>query len=166
MTKSALHMQPDFLAAIGRVTVSFSALESRLHWLAWFLIGGNNPEVLPCATVDLSFSRLVKLVGSLHLVREKDQTVTDELSAILTRAYRIEQERNVITHSNWGSSNESLVRFKLRAEGPKKKSKRLRWDLEEVTISQIENVARSIEALTADLDSFTRRRKYNFSSAN
>ena len=164
MTKSAFHKQKDFLAAIGRVTINFAALERRLHWLAWFLIGGNHPEVPPCTTVDLSFGKLVRLVGSLHLVREKDQAVTDELSAILTRAYQVEEKRNTITHSDWGSTSESLVRFKARAKGQKKKSKALRWDLEKITVDQIEDVARLIEDVTADLDSFTRKRKYNFSS--
>jgi hypothetical protein len=152
----------DLLAAIGSVTVCFAALEFDLMWVAGLLVGGNDPGVNSCVTADLSFAKLVKLVSSLHVVRENDPAIIEELAIILKQASKVEQSRNIITHSNWGwhDTPTNHVRMKVIS----KQSKRVRWDVEQMDAAKVTAIAKSINAVSVELHAFMQKQKYNFSS--
>lgn len=152
----------DLLAAIGSVTVCFSALEFDLMWLAGVLVGGNDPSVNACVTADLSFAKLVKLVSSLHVIRESDPKAVEELATILKKASQIEQSRNIITHSNWGWHDTPTNHVRMKPIS--KQSKRVRWDVEQMDAAKVNAIAKSINSVSVELHAFMRKHKYNFSS--
>ncbi|MDN7494807.1 hypothetical protein QZM89_06395 [Burkholderia gladioli] len=112
---------PEHLQEIGDMTVSFALLEGTLQSLAGFLMSWNNVRdreqvrVENMVLASLPFKGLRALISALSKERFGDNSPQDtEISGLLKWAQEIEERRNTITHSQWGTgnTNTSITRFK------------------------------------------------------
>ena len=133
------------LTALGRVTAFFSQLEDELCRLAWRLLG-TEPTVGQIVTAELSFKGLLNLIGCLGQHRFGGQPLMAELEAALTQCAKVEEDRNVLIHSNWfaGQTDDDVHRIKITA---KRKSGR-RVQFQQIQPEEIEKVAQRIAETT------------------
>ena len=110
----------EFLAAIGAVTVEFANLENDLEQAIWSLLVGTSLEhqaLGRIVTSDLSFRRKLDLFEALlkHRAPKRDNA---DLRKLRNRLLAVEQERNNIVHSTWGTAaaNDMITRIKTTAK--------------------------------------------------
>ena len=95
------NFSPEFLAALGRVTVSYSELEKRSSWLLCTLVSphwaiGNSL----CTGASLTW--IIERIAALSMLRIADEPLRQEILAWKTRAVSAAEERNGLIHANWG----------------------------------------------------------------
>jgi hypothetical protein len=88
-----------FLLALGRVTANFSILEGEITFFTCSLIS-RDQRLGQIITAELSFRARVALLSAAFRHRVQDQTLIDELEALLDRAHHVEEKRNIPLHSN------------------------------------------------------------------
>jgi hypothetical protein len=141
---------PEHAQAIGRVTVNFALLEHIVSSFIWGFLGDQlKGEIV---TAELSFRSQVALLSSLHKHCVNDPQKNAELEELLKRALSLEEKRNIIVHSYWGtgSKDDTITRLKTTA----KISKGLQHQLEEVSVGDLDRIADEIGVLSFDVQSF------------
>jgi hypothetical protein len=144
----------EFCLAIGRVTISFANLELTLSLFCGAHIGSNTPIVNQIITSELSFKQLVNISVAVHREVESNEDKIEKFYEIAKKLFALEQRRNAIIHSNYGSQNKLVVRQKASAKG--KKGFRIQYeDLTPEMImafnEEIETVSRQIGIIIFEL---------------
>ncbi|MBC8489357.1 MAG: hypothetical protein H8D45_25320 [Bacteroidetes bacterium] len=146
------------LMVIGRITVNFALLESSISMGIWKLIGaGQEQDFGKIITSELSFKNLVALFSSLFNYLVKDQSSIDQLKNLIKDAMEAEKKRNIITHSLYvGDKKKSEV---IRIKTTAKIHKGLKYQLESLTVNELNEIADFIAEVTANIQSFVSRIK-------
>jgi len=98
-------MIPEILVHIGDMTVSFALLEWHLKVLTGSFIC-EHQRATQIITAELSFKQTLALASSLYLERHGKDGDYSTLRSLIGKATRIEDERNLITHSIWTAAEE------------------------------------------------------------
>lgn len=86
---------------LGRISVEFQRLESRLASGIAFLLDPDDAYLGAIVTAQLSFRVLIDLFAALYHHRFDDPLKDKELAKLLGRCAEAEQRRNQIIHSEW-----------------------------------------------------------------
>ena len=74
----------DLLATTGLISVNYRTLEIHLQLAIWKLLGAEKRQsVGSIVTADLTFSKLINLIGSLHQELCKDKQTREEFQKLL-----------------------------------------------------------------------------------
>jgi hypothetical protein len=145
-------MTRAFLEAIGAVTVEFASLESHIQFAIWSLLVGTKLEDQAfgqIVTADLSYRKRLEMLEALlkHKFPERDNA---DFRQLKPRLYKVEEERNAIVHSIWGSSPEpnNVTRIKTTAKGE------LKTKFHQLSLDGIRAIATRIYSATEDLANF------------
>jgi hypothetical protein len=133
--KRAQPTPPEYLQRIGKITASFALLEQILAFFVWSLISKDS-VIGQIVTAELSFKTLLSLLSSLYRHATKSDSKIKELDNLLKRALQVEEKRNVISHSIWGTGQtpNSITRINTTA----KISKGLRRQFEQTTVKDLD----------------------------
>jgi len=106
----------NLLTHIGDITVSFAMLEFHMQMLFVCLLD-QSPRIGHMLTSQLTFSRLRASIISLYKERFGEDDHFAKSKEMMVIAGKIEEERNLITHSIWGSGEKtgSITRIKITA---------------------------------------------------
>lgn len=109
-----LETQRKLLLSLGYLVATFGTLETYLQTMVSFLLTRHQDAGMAVASV-LSFDRCVQLIQTLAGDKIKTRALQDELSALVTKWRKAEQERNKFIHSNYMASLDpaSVTRMKL-----------------------------------------------------
>jgi hypothetical protein len=104
----------ELLVHIGDITVSFAAQESFMQDILTTLVDKENWDTGGILGTYLSFGNLRGALISLYKARHGENGDFHVLKELMVKAGKIEEERNRITHSTWGSGNtpDSITRIK------------------------------------------------------
>jgi hypothetical protein len=92
----------EFLREIGHIAVSFSLLEEILRFLVIALV--DEPQRIGVVlTSELSFKNLKSLAFALAKEKISDESKLKELKELIKEISALEEERNRIMHSGWGT---------------------------------------------------------------
>ncbi len=149
-------MRDEQLKAIGKVRVDFSSLEVFYGFLVWSL-AKMSPNVGLIITSELSFRQKRDFVHAL--TRESFRlhpSAIREIDELAKESENVEEERNRIIHSLWGSTDADperpLRRVKYTAKG------QLRLQAERnVDPAKLNGLADQISRLTGKLMEFFRK---------
>jgi len=111
------HPVPDnLLTQIGDMTVSFASLEFHMQLMFVNLLK-QSARIGHILASQLTFTRLRASLISLYKERYGEDTDFHLLKDLMVKAGKIEEERNLITHSIWGrgETSGSITRIKLTA---------------------------------------------------
>jgi hypothetical protein len=148
-------MQPpltdSYYLAIGKVTASFSLLERQIEFFCWASIS-KDQSLGHIVTAELSFRNLVALASALFRYRVGDEKQRQEFETLLSRAVRVEEKRNTITHSLWTVSENPQAIFRVKHTA--KKGKGFLRHSEETSAQDIETVAAEISGVVRALVDF------------
>ncbi len=143
------HPVPEtHLKAIGNIAVSFALLETLLASTLHLFIGAAQP-IGHMVTAQLSFKRMVDLLGALIQARFKNHDELAEWTPLIKRLHRAEVERNIIMHSFWvaGNSQGTITCVKTTARSPQG----LRHQFKTMRVEGLDNIAETLLRLTGDL---------------
>ena len=145
-------VEPELYEALGELSATFAMLENTLKSVISFILRYNgvfNDALITILTSELSFRRHVDLIRCMCNSSTKDDDV-DQLLGLCSRALKLEQERNILTHSYWGSnSDKHPVRLKTTA-----KSKGIVHQNEPINKQQIIDVCHSMGFLAKELENW------------
>ena len=113
------HVIPsEQLVHIGDMTVSFAHLEFQMKTIFVVLVN-QSARIGNILASFLSFSNLQAALNSLYKERFGEDALYAELKNLLAETAKVEQERNVITHSLWaaGQTTSTITRHKVTARG-------------------------------------------------
>lgn len=107
-------------------------------------------------TSEMSFYKLLPMLGSLYKHVERDGASMAQLDELLTAAAQAANERDTIAHSIWVSSShqQRLIRMKTTAKRSNKKTKGLITHSETVTVDDLKSVADMLWNVYARLNNF------------
>jgi len=146
-------LNPEQLQALGQISADFQILEDVISSFILDLMGAE-PDVSEIITSELSFRKLIDLLGALfkHQVRNERKIV--EMQRLLARANAVEQKRNAIIHSawTWGKTDGTITRIKTTA----KQKHGLRVQAVEMNEAMLKRIADEIAELSADISDFHR----------
>jgi hypothetical protein len=87
------------LASIGALVLAFQSLEFQLCGLLGSLLDRDDVKVGIIASSQLSFAKLIDALDAVFRYRCDDKHLVDDLSSILVKAAKFEEERNKFLHS-------------------------------------------------------------------
>lgn len=147
------HPVPDkHLKSIGDITVSFAMLESQLQILVGSLLN-ERQRIGQIVTAELSFKNIKALLMSLYIERHsKEDEDFQKLKELVNKAGQIEEKRNQIIHSVWGTGKDadSITRIKTTA----KEKHGIQFRFENVSSSNLEEFAIEIKSLAHEISYF------------
>jgi hypothetical protein len=91
----------DFLAALGRITVSYAQLEKNSTWLLSALISPHMDIGFALCT-GANFSWVAERIAALSVMRISDSDMRDEILRWKASAVTAAEERNGLIHATWG----------------------------------------------------------------
>jgi len=150
------------LEKIGDITVSFALLENEIKFFIWSLLGSNQ-SIGQIITAELSFKKLRAVLISLYKEKYGENDIYKKMRDLMNRAGKIEEKRNQITHSLWGTGIDLrtgkgtgkdidiVTRFKTTA----KEKFGLRSKFEDVTVSDLSKIADDIKKLAGEIQDFS-----------
>lgn len=141
---------PHFIA-LGRVAVYFSLLEANLRMLAGSLIS-DDQRLGQVVTTGLSFSNLVQITDALYRYRERDETQTKALGALLASARKAGERRDTMTHSVWAIGQDKNAVTRMKAS--RYPTKAADFTFQQVKPSDIEEVVTEIAQVIEDVQRF------------
>ena len=148
-----MSLTDEHFRALGRITVDFSTLEFVLAGLLAELIAPDR-AIGQILASQLSFSKLVTAVGALFLHRASDGPDTQRLADILKRAAEAEFKRNTAIHSAYlitaGAPTDIVTRVKVKT----KREKGLSHDAQDMTPTDLNQIADEINSVVKDLARF------------
>ena len=150
---SSSAVSEEFLVEIGRITVHFALLEKILIDLTHRLL--SLPENMARSiTAELSFRGLQQLAYSL--LKERLPSKIEEFADILKRVGKCEEKRNAITHSLWGAGTSGTdgKQLVIRTKYSAKQKKGLDFVRKEMTIDDLNDIAREISIVASDIKVF------------
>lgn len=138
----------EHLLQIGDITVSFALLEFQFRKLAESLLD-DHPKIAMVITAELSFKSLRSLIKCLYKEKYGMGEDYEKIKKFNTRALKIEEERNKITHSFWGVGNKinTITRLKITA----KEKKGFNFYTEQVSITELSNISEKIKELSFEV---------------
>ena len=130
------------------MTVSFALLESTVHTLISFLIGGTGPVV--CNYI--SFGRLSEATKAVYRVRFGEDVRFKELEGLMSSIEELNRKRNQITHSLWtpGLSSETVRRFNSKVNT----KMGLHWEFEPYDELKIAAISREMKVKAEEIQDF------------
>ncbi|MCP4444306.1 MAG: hypothetical protein GY811_03035, partial [Myxococcales bacterium] len=136
---------------IGDITVSFAMLEMQLQSLVGSLLK-ETQRISQIVTAELSFKALRALILSLYRQRHEEGAEFAELRELMVSAQRLEERRNVVTHSMWAASGtpDAITRIKTTS----KESKGIRFQFETTTEQDLTTLAHDIKVAAAKIQRF------------
>jgi hypothetical protein len=112
-------MTDDHLKQLGRVAANFQALEIRIAFWTWSLIGPDQ-KVGQMVTVQLPFGKLCVLARSLFDYRFPGSPFAARFAELVKRSLKCEEQRNQLFHSAWlgtdGQSEVSRLKITLKID--------------------------------------------------
>ncbi len=146
-----------YLEKIGDITVSFASLENEIEFFIWALLESNH-SIGQIITAELSFKKLRAVLVSLYKERYGENNNYKKLIDLMNRAGKIEEKRNQITHSLWGSAIDLRtgkdIDIVARLKTTAKEKFGLRSIIETFTVSDLSKIARDIKKLAAEIQDF------------
>jgi len=91
----------DFLAALGRMTVSYAELEKNSTWLLSALISPHL-EIGFALCTGANFSWVAERIAALSSMRITDNSLRDEILQWKVSAVAAAEDRNALIHATWG----------------------------------------------------------------
>lgn len=139
----------DYYRAVGRIAIEFSVLEFYIKvWVTVLLGAGPDAGMLASAFID--FRNLSAMLDALYNRKFwNDQARLEKFAGILSRVDKVAQERNLVIHSAWFSSESGR-----HALGIKYPRGRVRWfepSISEKTPSEMNSVAEEIINLAHEI---------------
>jgi len=148
MQKIEPHVKNEFLIGLGKITGNFAYLEAVVSFFVWELV--DDQQIGQIVTSQLSFDRLLNVLGALYRYRSKCEGKIDELMELLKEASEAEQNRNKITHSVWGFNEEGFSRMKFSVN--RKKGARLQY--EDIFAEDLNRIADEISEVANRIKKF------------
>ena len=111
------NFEPDFLQAVGKITINFANLELYLSLFCGMHIRAYPLIINEIITSELSFKQLVHITIAIYKEIEPDHNKIDQFTELAKKLFSLEQRRNAIIHSNYGTENKKVVRQKNTAKG-------------------------------------------------
>jgi hypothetical protein len=141
----------ELLTPIGDMTVSFAALELHMQAVFIFLVD-ESARIGHILASQLSFTRLRVTILALHKERYGENSDYLRLKEFMTRAAKIEEERNNITHSFWGAGElpDTIIRLKITTNY----KRGLNFNKEVYNETTLSDFAASIRQLTDEFIDF------------
>jgi hypothetical protein len=146
-------MTDEHLKNLGRVAANFQALELRIAFWTWGLIG-EDQAVGRMVTAQLPFGKLCVLADSLFEHRAKDHPSRSRFAGVIWQSLKAEEQRNQLFHSAWLSAPESGEISRLKSS--LKLDRGLVTTSPAVTADEIGRLADAIRALVGELDQMTK----------
>lgn len=119
MSKMATNVPENLLAVLGLVTANFRLLETYLNMGIWRLLGAErNQNIGNIVTADLTFSKLINLIGSLHCELCDNPKSVEEFQLLLGEIKNVNRMRNDIIHSIIGAGKDGkafMLSVKMRS---------------------------------------------------
>ncbi len=146
-----------YLVALGKITIAFQYLEGHLGYVVFMLLGGDR-KIEQCITSEMNFRQLIQLINSLYKLRveqfgERQPLVTEILKDALAKSNAANEERNKITHSQWGfDSDFQIVIEKITAKNGLRANRRKKDSPADILV-----IAEQIIAASEALMDFCRR---------
>lgn len=153
----------EALAEIGRAVAHFAILDHTLVRLVQGLLGlqksREGERVARVLTSELSFRGLLDLSASLIRELHGDE-LAEEYKAVLRTVGAAEDERNVLSHSLWGTTGhpDAVDRPFIRTKYTAKRKKGLSFRRDHLGMDDLRASARQIALATYDLRVFTSQR--------
>lgn len=145
-------IKDEFLREIGHIVVSFSLLEEILRFLVIALI--DEPQRIGVViTSELSFKNLKALAITLYKEKFGEGAEFDHLKKLIKQIAEMEDERNCIFHSEWGTSNDRPEVI-TRSKDTAKEKHGLRFAFEDYTVQKLRQVGDSMLALAGQIQEF------------
>ena len=112
------HENDIIFAEIGRITVSWAELEDVLGVLVCSLIN-DLQRYTRIVAIELNYRNLTNLILSLYRERHGEDDDFIRLKELIKKVSKVEQERNIVTHSIWRSAGAPhlVTRIKTTAKG-------------------------------------------------
>lgn len=145
----------EFLVEIGRAVANFALLEWQLIQLIHLLLRTER-NITRILTSELSFRGLQDL--SMALVKEVfGDKEAEEYKQVLKLVSQAEAERNIVSHSLWGSGLSNGKKVVIRTKITAKRRKGLSKQRQELTGDDLRAIARKISVAIHELDLFRSR---------
>jgi len=142
-------IDPSLFEPIGRITVNFEMLSGQVNWGIWLLLFGNyagEQRTGQIVTAERPFGKNVELFACLYKHRFPKQDYK-KLNGLCGKLRAVEQERNKITHSQWGGGT---MRIKTTA----KQKQGLHFQFEKMSRAQINAIADEIAESATEFVNF------------
>lgn len=91
------------LAAIGRVTVEWAYLETKIDESIWLLLGRPQTKQFN-RNIDIQFDRRMRFWKDLLQKVSQTERAIQELDSIIDRARNLNGLRDLIVHGRWGTN--------------------------------------------------------------
>ena len=145
-------IKDESLREIGHIAVSFSLLEEILRFLVIALI--NEPQrIAVVITSELSFKDLKALVVSIFKEKLGEGAGFEQLKKLIKQITAMEDERNRIFHSGWGTSDDRPEVISRNKDTAKEKHG-LRFVFEDYTLEKLRQIGNAMLALAGDIEEF------------
>lgn len=144
--RSYERIAPEVLAALGRMTVSFNALEVTIREFILAMMSRDSDAGM-ALTAQMSIRLLSRSLGGLFRTRfARRAAQLEELDRILGGANRVADQRNSLIHGYWVGGNAGPLLLRTTADG-----RGIRHTHRAVTAHEIDQLTADIEALGDDL---------------
>jgi hypothetical protein len=135
-----LKENPEFLSAVGRVSVEFSLLEDLLSDFIILLLDNKNSYALQMIVCELSFKQRISALMSLYRYRSQNETDVENLRELLvTCMNELDIERNDYIHGQMHAIKG--IEFALFKKTTAKFKPGLRVESKLVPIAEIDSLA-------------------------
>lgn len=144
-----MHPVPEqHLTHIGDITVSFALLESTIQSLVGSLIY-EHQRIGQIITAELSFKSLRALLITLYIERHGEDDDFVRLREFMRCAAAVEEKRNQITHSIWGTGEDAKTITRIKTTAKEKYG--IRFQFESFKAEELKAVALEIRRLAEEL---------------
>jgi hypothetical protein len=144
-------VSPKVLVQIGDITVSFALLESSVRrFIGSFILGTR--RVSKIVTAELSFKQLRALAISLYKERYGENEDFRDISALMKRAAKLEEERNRITHSEWSGDEATETAFRIKTTA--KEFRGIHFQFQEMGEAELAQIATDLVKVASEITLF------------
>lgn len=119
------------VAALGRLTISFSTLEMSVAGLIWVLIGSTQ-RVGQAVTAELPFDGMVNLFCSLYRIHVTDPIKIRALESLRKRLISVGIKRNRYVHTTWLQNVEDAGMTGMKVTAKAKRGLKFEYDRDAV----------------------------------
>ena len=134
----------EFTSSVGKLTLNFAHLEFIFSLFAGMHMNTGYP-FNELVLSELSFRQLLNVSVGLHEVLESNKNERDKFKEIVKKATSLEQERNKITHSFYGQTNNNAI---IRHKNVTRIRSGYRQQRQEITANDILVITSEIEELS------------------
>lgn len=149
-----MNEQDGILRALGRVVVNFCRMEGEMEALIGCLIPTRDLDVCVLVTTELSFKNRAALFTGLMQHHFEDAQLLNDCKDMVTRAGKLEEQRNIYLHSYWTINEDGAV---IRHKRTAKLFKGLRRQQQPITEAEINRDADAMKAMYEEMSGFAHR---------